>query len=100
MYRNIPLKWYRSPQSQYIPSRDCTQRFPPGKILATIEPMDWDDKTPFTGTNTIYPRSISFMDIDEAVFKWFNSRDVLISSNEKVPAYFLSPEKWAEFKKQ
>jgi len=57
------------------------KRFPPGKILS------------------IYPRSINFEDIDKAVFNWFNGREILIQDN-LVPAFFLSPEKWAEFKKQ
>ncbi len=75
------------------------KRIPPGKILNTIEAMEWLDKSPFTGQTTIFPRSISFEDIDKAIFGWFNSTDLLIEG-EKVPAFFLSPEKWAEFKKQ
>jgi len=75
------------------------KRFPPGKILNTIDAMDWLDKSPFTGQTTIYPRSISFEDIDRAVFDWFNGRDLVIDGTT-VPAFFLSPEKWAEFKKQ
>lgn len=75
------------------------KRFPPGKILGEIEEKVWDDKSPFTGQSTIFPRSIKFMDIDKAIFDWFNGRDLLID-DVKVPAYFLSPEKWAEFKKQ
>lgn len=39
------------------------------------------------------------MDIDEAVFNWLKSRELLIG-NEAVPVFFLSPEKWSEFKTQ
>ena len=74
------------------------KRFPPGKILGTIAEKDWLDKSPFTGQTTIYPRTIDFEDIDTAVFDWFNGRSIVIDENE-VPAFFLSPEKWAEFKK-
>jgi len=75
------------------------KRIPPGKVLGSIDDKVWLDKSPFTGSNTIYPRSIKFVDIDKAVFEWFNGRDLNID-NKSVPAYFLSPEKWAEFKKQ
>ena len=75
------------------------KRIPPGKILSEIEEMEWLNKSPLTGQTTIYPRSISFMDIDHAIFDWFNGRDIIIE-NKTVPAFFLSPEKWAEFKTQ
>lgn len=61
--------------------------------------MEWLNKSPLVGQTTIFPRSINFEDIDRAVFDWFNSRDIFIDENV-VPAFFLSPEKWAEFKKQ
>jgi len=76
-----------------------SKRFPPGKILSTLDETEWLDKSPLTGQTTLFPRSISLENIDEAVFEWFNDRDILID-NDLVPAYFLSPEKWAEFKKQ
>jgi hypothetical protein len=75
------------------------KRFPPGKILSSIEEKIWDDKSPFTEQTTIFPRSINFQDIDEAVFDWFNGRDIVIDTSP-VEAYFMSPEKWAEFKLQ
>lgn len=75
------------------------KRIPPGKILSSIEPKEWLDKSPFTGTSLIYPRTINFEDVDRAVFDWFNSRDIIIDGNA-LPAFFLSNEKWAEFKKQ
>ena len=73
--------------------------FPGGKMLSEIEPKDWLDKSPFTGSTLIYPRSINFEDIDRAVFDWFNSTDIVIEG-DALPAFFLSNEKWAEFKKQ
>ena len=75
------------------------KRFPPGKILGEIDEMEWLDKSPLTGQTTIYPRSITFLDIDQAVFEWFNSREIVIDG-DLVPAFFLTPEKWAEFKLQ
>ena len=75
------------------------KRIPPGRILSSIEPKEWLDKSPFTGTNLIYPRSIDFEDIDKAVYDWFNSRDIVFDG-VALPAFFMSPEKWAEFKKQ
>lgn len=75
------------------------KRFPPGRVLSTLSEQEWLDKSPFTGQTTIYPRSISFEDIDRAVFDWFNGRDLVID-DRAVPAFFMSPEKWAEFKKQ
>ena len=69
------------------------KRFPPGKILSEIEAKDWLDKSPITGQTTIFPRSISFEDIDKAIFDWFNEREILIK-DELVPAFFMSPEKW------
>jgi hypothetical protein len=75
------------------------KKFPPGKILGTITPMEWLNKSPFTGTTKIYPRSINFEDIDKAVFKWFNDHEIVIE-NMPLPAFFLTPEKWAEFKLQ
>lgn len=75
------------------------KKYPPGKILGTIGDSVWPNKNPLTGQTTIYPRSITFEDIDRSVFDWFNGRDIIIGDVE-VPAFFLSPEKWAEFKQQ
>lgn len=78
------------------------RRIPPGKVLGTLEPTVWLNKSPFTGQTSIFPRSINFEDIDRAVFDWFNSRELYFEAEEhqEVPAFFLSPEKWAEFKLQ
>lgn len=46
-----------------------------------------------------FPRSIGFEDIDKAVYDWFNTRDLEIENN-KTPVFFLTHEKWGEFKKQ
>lgn len=73
------------------------KRFPPGKILATIQPENWLNKSPLTGQTTIYPRSITFEDIDKSVFDWFNDREIFFDG-VALPAFFLAPEKWAEFK--
>jgi hypothetical protein len=58
----------------------------------------WRDFNQLENQRTFYPRSISFEDIDRAVFDWFNSRQISING-EIVPAIFLIPEKWAEIKK-
>lgn len=73
------------------------RRIPPGKILSSIQPVEWVNKHPLTGITTIYPRSINLEDIDRSVFDWFNGRDIFFDGI-KLPAFFLSPEKWAEFK--
>lgn len=59
---------------------------------------DWKQYNQLKNQNTFFPRSISLEDIDRAVFDWFNSRDIIINK-EKVPAIFLTPEKWAEVKR-
>lgn len=75
------------------------KRIPPGKMLSSIDEKDWLEVNQLKDQTTIYPRSINFMDIDKAVYDWFVGRDIIIR-DEKVPVFFLSPEKWAEFKKQ
>ncbi len=75
------------------------KRIPAGKILGKIEPTRWENKSPLTGQTTIFPRSITFEDIDKSVFEWFNGREIFIEG-VSLPAFFLTPEKWAEFQKQ
>lgn len=58
----------------------------------------WNEYNQLKNQTTFFPRSISFEDIDRAVFDWFNGRDIYIN-NERVPAIFLTPEKWAEVKR-
>lgn len=75
------------------------KRYPPGYQLSNLsETDDWfKEKNQLENQNTFYPRAISFEDIDKAVYEWFSNRDIII--NEKnVPTFYLTPEKWAEFK--
>lgn len=74
------------------------KRIPPGKQLSSLPKKEWKEFNPTGDRNTFFPRSISFEDIDKAVFDWFNTRDIIIN-DKKVPAIFLTPEKWAEVKK-
>lgn len=74
------------------------KRIPPGKQLSSLPKKEWKEINPTGNRSTFFPRSISFEDIDRAVFDWFNTRDIIVEG-EKVPAIFLTPEKWAEVKK-
>jgi hypothetical protein len=73
------------------------KKFPPGKVLSDVSTSVWSDYNPLKNQNTVYPRSISFEDIDKAVYGWFNTRDIIINK-EKTPVVYLTPEKWGEFK--
>lgn len=67
--------------------------------LGTLSTEDWIEYNPFVNKGTFFPRTINFEDIDQAVYNWFKSRDIVLNDNV-VPAFFLSHEKWAEFKRQ
>ena len=69
------------------------KQFPPGYQISTLEDEDWFEKDPnqLENQQTIYPRSISFEDIDKAVFDWFNTRNIVISKRD-VPVFYLTPE--------
>ena len=74
------------------------KRFPPGYQASTLESPEWfKEPNQLVDQNTFYPRAITFEDIDEAVLNWFKERDILIEGKE-VPVFYLTPEKWAEFK--
>ena len=76
------------------------KKFPPGRINSITDKIEWLDKNPLKSQPTIYPRSISLEDIDRAVFSWFNGGSDIVIDNERVPAFFVPPEKWGEFKQQ
>jgi len=78
------------------------KRIPPGKILGKIEETEWINKSPLTGQTTIFPRTITLEDIDKSVFDWFNSKEIYFDNKggKKIPVFFLSQEKWAEFKQR
>lgn len=71
---------------------------PPGTQLSSLKEKDWLEFNQLENQSTYFPRSISFEDIDRAVFDWFNTREIVVNG-DKVPAIFLTPEKWAEVKK-
>jgi len=73
--------------------------FPPGVQLSTLREPDYFDKkiNQLEDQPTFFPRSISLENIDEAVHMWFKNSGLIIE-DEKVPVFFLTPEKWAEFK--
>ena len=82
-----------------VMSNMVEKRFPGGKQLSSLKEKPWfKEVNQIKDQGTYFPRSISFEDIDIEVFNWFNTRDIIIKG-EKVPAIFLTPEKWAEVKK-
>ncbi len=73
-------------------------KFPPGYVPAPPEKTDWPiEVNQLENQQTVYPRSISLEDIDNATLEWFKSRDIVIGGKD-VPVFYLTPEKWAEFK--
>ena len=54
-----------------------------------------------TDTNTKYlPRTISFEDLDQALFNYINIDGMKINiDNEVVPAFYLDNDRWGEFSK-
>lgn len=74
------------------------KRIPPGKQMSTLNETDWIEHNQLIDQKTYFPRSISFEDIDIAVYDWFTNANLDINGTE-VPVHFLTPEKWAEFKK-
>lgn len=78
------------------------KRIPPGKQLSNLGPVDVDwplEANLLKDQATYFPRSIGFEDIDKAVYDWFSTRDIEIEGNT-TPVFFLTHEKWGEFKKQ
>lgn len=77
------------------------KRIPAGKQLSSLgSDTVWPKEVNLLANQgTYFPRSIGFEDIDKAVYDWFNTRDLKIE-NDKTPVFFLTHEKWAEFKKQ
>jgi len=73
-------------------------KFPPGYVPAPFEKTEWPfEKNQLENQQTVYPRSISLEDIDNATLDWFQTADIVID-NKPVPVFYLTPEKWAEFK--
>ena len=77
------------------------KRIPAGKHISSLKvPTLWPQQFNLLAQQTSYfPRSIGFEDIDTAVYDWFNTRDIEIDNN-KTPVFYLTHEKWGEFKKQ
>lgn len=77
------------------------KRIPAGKQLSTLGSNTvWPKQVNLLANQgTYFPRSIGFEDIDKAVYDWFNTRDISIEEH-KTPVFFLTHEKWGEFKKQ
>ena len=73
--------------------------FPPGVQLSQLGDPHYFDKyiNNMQDQPTFFPRSISLEDIDRATTAWFNSGKLIID-DIKVPVFFLTQEKWAEFK--
>lgn len=71
---------------------------PPGTQLSSIEKTSWSfEENRLKNQKTYFPRSINLKDIDEAVQKWFKSRDIIIN-DVVVPVFYIRTEKWAEFR--
>jgi len=77
------------------------KRIPAGKQLSSLgSDIEWPlEVNPLANQGTYFPRSIGFEDIDKAVYDWFNTRDIEIDGT-KTPVFYLTHEKWGEFKKQ
>lgn len=77
------------------------KRFPAGKQLSSLgSDIKWPKEVNLLAQqSTYFPRTIGFEDIDKAVYDWFNTRDVKIE-NQMTPVFFLTHEKWGEFRKQ
>lgn len=77
------------------------KKIPPGKQLSSLgSNTNWPVEVNLLERQpTYFPRTIGFEDIDKAVYDWFNTRDVVIDE-KKIPVFFLTHEKWGEFRKQ
>lgn len=73
---------------------------PPGKTLSSLNKTDWEPSGVLKNQHTFFPRSINITDIDKAVYNWFNEQDIIIPNSDNLPVFFLTPEKWGEFKQQ
>jgi len=73
-------------------------KFPPGYVPAPFEKTEWPfEKNQLEEQQTFFPRSITFEDIDKGMMKWFSDGKISIEGKD-VPVFYLTPEKWAEFK--
>ncbi len=74
------------------------KRFPPGYQASTLEEPEWfKDPNPLQTQQTFFPIAIGLEDIDQGVMDWFVEKEIKIDG-KNVPVFFLTPEKWAEFK--
>jgi hypothetical protein len=69
-------------------------------ILSKIPDVIWPKQfNQLESQKTFYPRKIGFEDIDSSLFKWATSKEIIFETR-KVPVFYLTAEKWAEFQKR